>query len=103
MVADGVENGKEKLRMELLEFLGKRIGRFQVSLELRSDKEENEAGACEAAAVLPSGEVLDKILRYETKLERQMYRAMAQLERVQRMRKGEMIAAPLSVEISDRA
>jgi hypothetical protein len=52
--------------------------------------------------VLPSGEVLDKILRYETKLERQMYRAMAQFERVQRMRQGEAIPAPLSVEVSDR-
>jgi hypothetical protein len=47
-------------------------------------------------------EVLDKILRYETKLERQMYRAMAQLERVQRMRRGEAIPAPLSVEVSGR-
>ena len=52
--------------------------------------------------MLPSGEVLDKILRYETKLERQMDRAMAQLERVQRMRRGEAIPAPLSVEVSDR-
>ena len=42
------------------------------------------------------------ILRHETKLERQMYRAMAQLKRVQRMRRSEAIPAPLSVEVSDR-
>ena len=59
-------------------------------------------GVRQAAAVLPSREVLDKILRYETNLERQIYRAMAQLERVQRMRRGEAIPAPLSVEVSDR-
>ena len=41
-------------------------------------------------------------LRYETKLKRQMYRAMAQLERMQRMRCGEAIPAPLSVEVSER-
>ena len=64
--------------------------------------DEHEYEARRAAAVLPSGEVLDKILRYETKLERQMYRAMAQLERVQRLRRGEAIPAPLSVEVSDR-
>jgi hypothetical protein len=45
---------------------------------------------------------LDKILRYETELERQMYRAMAQFERVQRMRRCGAIPAPLSVEVSDR-
>jgi type II secretory pathway component PulJ len=45
----------------------------------------------EAAAVLPSVQVLEKIQRYETKLERQMFRAMAQLERLQRMRRGEAL------------
>jgi len=41
-------------------------------------------------------EVLEKILRYETKLERQMFRAMAQLEWLQRIRKGEAVPAPLA-------
>ncbi|QTN32265.1 hypothetical protein HZ994_07950 [Akkermansiaceae bacterium] len=45
-----------------------------------------------------SAEVLDKILRYETKLERQLYRAMAQLERVQRIRNGEAVPAPLAIQ-----
>ncbi len=54
------------------------------------------------AAVLPSAEELEKIQRYETKLGRQMFRAMAQLERLQRMRQGESLPAPLTLEISDR-
>jgi hypothetical protein len=45
-------------------------------------------------------EVLEKIMRYETKLERQMYRAMAQLERLQRMRNGEVLPAPMSVAVT---
>ena len=45
----------------------------------------------------------EKILRNETKLERQMFRTRAQLERLQRMRKGEAVPVPLSVEISKRA
>jgi len=52
--------------------------------------------------VLPAADTLDKILRYEIKLERQMYRAMDQLERIQRMRRGELIPAPLSVAVSGR-
>jgi len=55
------------------------------------------------AAVLPAPEVLDKILRYETKLERQLYRAMSQLERIQRMRRGEAVPAPMMMEVSERA
>jgi hypothetical protein len=64
------------------------------------EREKAEEQARQAAAALPSLEVLEKISRYETKLERQMYRAMAQLERLQRMRKGEAVSAPLSVAIS---
>ena len=69
--------------------------------ECDTDKEHSEQ-AHEDAANLPPAKVMDKIMRYETKLERQLYRAMAQLERIQRMRRGEAIPAPLSVEVSNR-
>lgn len=59
--------------------------------------------ARQAAAVLPSPEVLDKIMRYEAALQRQFYRALAQLERMQRMRQGEAVPAPLMMEVSERA
>ena len=38
----------------------------------------------------------------KAKDQRQIYRAMAQLERLQRMRRGETVPAPLSVDIADR-
>ena len=72
----------------------------RAELEKREDSEE---AAQQAAAVLPEAETLEKILRYETKLERQLYRAMNQLERLQRMRQGEAIPAPLTMEVSGRA
>jgi len=100
---DGLDAAlRERQKAETLAFLDRQIGGFQIWQQRCVDEEEHEEEARQAAAVLPSGEVLDKILRYETKLERQMYRAMAQLERVQRMRGGEAIPAPLSVEVSDR-
>jgi hypothetical protein len=52
------------------------------------------------AAVHAVPEILYKILHYETKLERQMYRAMNQLERIQRMRQGGVVPPPLDVEMS---
>lgn len=56
----------------------------------------------QAAAVLPAAETLEKILRYETALERQLFRAMNQLERLQRRRQGEHIPAPVTMEIATR-
>jgi hypothetical protein len=52
--------------------------------------------------MLPSAETLEKIQRYETKLVRQLFRAMNQLERLQQMRHGEAIPAPLTMEVSGR-
>ena len=67
------------------------------------EREEKEEKAHQAAAVLPSPEVLEKIMRYQTMLDRQKYRAMAQLERLQRMRQGETIPPPLTMEVSERS
>lgn len=49
---------------------------------------------------LPLGAELDRILRYETAIHRQLVYAINQLERLQRARKGEHVPAPLSVQLS---
>jgi len=49
--------------------------------------------------MLPSPEVLDKIMRCETTLHRHMYRAMSQLERLQRMRQGEAVPPPMTMGV----
>jgi hypothetical protein len=46
---------------------------------------------------LPDERATDKVLRYQTHLDRQLYRAMDQLERLQRRRKGENVPPPLNV------
>jgi hypothetical protein len=43
---------------------------------------------------------VDKILRYETALERQLFRAMTELERLQRRRLGENAPPPVTAEVS---
>jgi hypothetical protein len=86
-----------------LKYVNGELNRLQWREAVCEKREAVEEECCQAAAVLPSMEVLEKIQRYETKLERQMFRAMAQLERLQRMRQGETLPAPLSVEVSERA
>jgi len=49
---------------------------------------------------LPLGAELDRVLRYETTIHRQLVYAINQLERLQRTRKGEHVPAPASVHIS---
>jgi hypothetical protein len=87
----------------VLAFLNKELEGLYSREDDCAEREKLEEEARQSAAVLPSMEVLEKILRYETKLERQMYRAMAQLERLQRMRQGESVPAPVTVEVSERS
>lgn len=99
---DGVDAAalRERNKAGALAFLDEYISRFQTQKARTLERDWHEEEARQAAAVLPSAKTLDKILRYETKLERQISRAMAQLERIQRMRRGEAIPAPLSVDLS---
>ena len=48
----------------------------------------------------PVGEYSDRILRYETSVQRQLVHAINQLERLQRARQGEHVPAPVSVQVS---
>ncbi len=49
---------------------------------------------------LPSEFEAQKIIKYEGSLERQFYKALKQLERMQRLRKGESITPPVSLDVS---
>jgi len=63
-------------------------------------RENAEEQSRQSAAMLPPEATLDKILRYETTLLRQLQQAMNQFERWQRWRSGENIPAPLAVDVS---
>lgn len=49
---------------------------------------------------IPNSEALDKILRYETTIERLLGRSVDRLERLQRRRSGEMIPTPVRVQLT---
>jgi hypothetical protein len=87
---------------EVLKFLNRKISDIDYWMDRREQRENAEEQARQSAAMLPSAETLDKILRYETALERQLFRAMNQLERLQRRRMGEKVPAPLTMEITTR-
>ena len=50
--------------------------------------------------LVPKYEVLGRLLRYEAHLSREFDRTLSQLERLQRMRKGQPVLPPIKVEVS---
>lgn len=49
---------------------------------------------------IPQGKELERLLKYEGTIEKQFYKAINQLERLQRLRHGDIVAAPLDIEVN---
>jgi hypothetical protein len=88
------EESRAEWRQRVLAFLDGELNYFGNRLVLKEGREKRDAQTSEEASHLPSRSKLDKIQRYEASLERQLYRAMNQLERLQRVRRGERIPPP---------
>jgi len=76
-----------------------RMGDFQ---GLATEREEFAVDAEARRFSLPTADATDKLLRYEAHLDRQFHRAMDQLERLQRQRRGERVAPPLNISLERR-
>ena len=71
-----------------------------VGREMTEEEEDRWIETEQDCRRVPESEVVDKLLRYETKLERELYRALHQLERTQRQKRGEMVPPPVTVDFS---
>lgn len=49
---------------------------------------------------IPNGRDLDRLLKYEGSIEKQFYKAINQLERLQRLRKGDAVPPPVNVDLN---
>ncbi len=92
---------RAKQKEEALAFLNRKISSISWSVDNCEKRESMEEEAHQSADVLPSAETLEKLRRYEVSLNKQMFRAMHELERLQRRRLGENVPAPQVVEISN--
>jgi hypothetical protein len=70
-----------------------------LTLEKEKEKNKLKLQVLRKLGNIPSKDELDRLLRYEGAIERQFYKAMNQLERLQRMRSGESVPAPLAVDV----
>ena len=86
------ENGAMKLR-----YLNQEL---QMDLRGKSDSDIKSLTQYYLHLRLPERREMDRLIRYETTIQRQLAFALSQLERLQRSRKGEQVEAPVSVQIS---
>jgi hypothetical protein len=92
----------EKKHSDVMTFIDSRISMLDALAGCVSEREEVRADAEKRSFSLPPKDATDKLLRYESHLDRQLYRAMDQLERLQRQRKGESVPPPLNINLGRR-
>jgi len=87
----------------LIEVCDKKMSDHQekiTSLEKEKDRNTLKLEVVKKLGTIPSKDELDRLLRYEGAIERQLYKAMNQLERVQRLRLGDHVPAPVEVDVA---
>jgi hypothetical protein len=93
------DKAADEKRADLVAFIDSRLERLSTFEEYATDREKLAVDAEARSFSLPPGDATDKLLRYEAHLDRQLYRAMDQLERLQRQRRGEEVPPPLNINL----
>ncbi|MGD1042791.1 MAG: hypothetical protein ABR913_06955 [Sedimentisphaerales bacterium] len=86
----------------MIEICDERVKCNEEEIEtLRQDKVRNllKLQVIKKLGSIPSKEELDRLLRYEGAIERQLYKAINQLERQQRLRAGDNVPAPIAADV----
>lgn len=79
--------------------LGQEKERVINHLKRIKEREEMSISSQTLCLNVPPKEIMDKFIRYESSILRQFYKAMNELERIQRRRKGEFVPSPINIEI----
>ena len=93
----------EPKRADIVALIDNQLEALGVFKEYASERENLATDAEARSLSLPPADATDKLLRYEAHLDRQLYRAMDQLERLQRQRRGENLPPPLNINLGKRS
>ena len=86
-----------------MDFCQKHISKTTRQIKkLQTDKANNKLHLqrIQKTSSLPPRLEMDNLLRYETAIERQMYQAIRELERLQRLRAGDHVPPPLQMDLN---
>ena len=92
----------EQKHPDVIALIESRLKRLAVFEEYASEREQLAVDAEGRSFSLPTADATDKLLRYEAHLDRQLYRAMDELDRLQRQRRGEKVPPPLNINLGKR-
>lgn len=73
--------------------------RVQSQLEIIQKRNELILSSQILSLNVPPIKIMDTFLRYESAITRQLYKALNELERLQRLRQGDFVPPPLNVEV----
>ncbi len=91
---------REKLKKAMIKIINNEKKQLK-EISAHLNKIENEdINAQKKALYLPEKEAIDKMLRYETAIERQLYRAIHELIRLQSARMGGNPTIPLAIDVN---
>ena len=90
----------EKCKVKVMSEIDDEIQRFRNYRQERASMEAERTKLEILRRNVPESEKLDRLLRYETSLERAFDRTLTQLERAQRMRKGQPLLPQLEIKHS---
>jgi len=97
------EENRERNQIAKKEFairlLQRRLKWLKMLLDSAETNRTLELDAQVRSLASPDEGASDRVLRYETHLDRQLYRALDQLERLQRRRNGESVPPPLNFNL----
>lgn len=90
-----------KIEEVLTEKIGTTLWRLQrlISAESKALQDKDWMGELRKIHEAYNTTILSSISRYESNLERTLYRALHELQRLQGMRRGQSILAPIAVDI----
>ena len=73
----------------------------QTIQDLQKEKQKHESAlqVRKKLGCIPDAHDLDRLLKYEGSIEKQFYKAIDQLERLQRLRAGDHVPAPMNIDI----
>jgi hypothetical protein len=96
----------EKLRNALASILKEKVREARAALRdaqhlvrAHEKRQEESRRLVLLAQGVPGDETLNRLLRYETTIERQLYRALHELQRLQAVRAGQPLLAPVVVDV----
>jgi hypothetical protein len=98
----GIEDKEgDNAHASVVALIDSRLAKLEAFEEYAQEREKLKRDAEVRSFSLPPADATDKLLRYEAHLDRQLYRAMDQLERVQRQRSGESVPPPLNINLNN--